>query len=91
MNSSAPSLAPAVDLAADQAAVVAATVSKAPDPAREADQVWMYRSEGFAEDLDSHPGSHVADRSSDSALVRWGLPLVALVAVVGIAALFTWV
>jgi hypothetical protein len=49
---------------------------------------WLYRSEGFAEDLDTDPAH---EPKPESPLLRWGLPMVALVGVVGLAAAFSLV
>ena len=60
----------------------------APAPIAAVDQApWLYRSEGFAEDL-MEPGSEPASHL-DSNLLRWGLPVVALLGVVGLAAAFS--
>lgn len=80
-----------VDLIADAAAPAAATPASAAtattaprsDPSN---SPWLYRSEGFAEDLDTDNG---ASPPEVPALWRWGLPLAALVGVVGLAAAFT--
>jgi hypothetical protein len=59
-----------------------------------AEFAWLYRSEGFAEDLDDSAGADAKTDTGvpgDSNLVRWGLPVIALFGVVGMAAAFTWV
>jgi hypothetical protein len=51
---------------------------------------WLYRSEGFAEDLDDGTGEqHGRGPGQEPALLRWGLPLLSLVLVVGMAAAFS--
>jgi hypothetical protein len=75
--------APAADPAADKAA-------PADSPRNLSSECpWLYRSEGFAEDLDGE--GNLPEPKPDSPLVRWGLPLVALVGVVGMAAAFSLV
>lgn len=80
-----------VDLIADTAApaaVAPAPAATATAPARTdpSNSPWLYRSEGFAEDLDADSG---ATPPEVPALWRWGLPLAALVGVVGLAAAFS--
>lgn len=80
-----------VNLIADAAAPAAAAPASAATASTAArsdpsNSPWLYRSEGFAEDLDADHGSIPPEVP---ALWRWGLPLAALVGVVGLAAAFT--
>lgn len=82
--------APAIPV---QAAPAAAPAAAQRDVARVeaaeglASSPWLYRSEGFAEDLDADS----AAPSEDSLLLRWGLPAAALIGVVALAAAFSLV
>ena len=81
--------APALPVEA-AAAPVAAGAPVRTEPAEGAVTTpWLYRSEGFAEDLDAD--TRDAASPEDSPLLRWGLPAAALIGVVGLAAAFTFV
>lgn len=52
------------------------------------DVPWLYRSEGFAEDLETDAAN---EPPQDPPFLRWGLPVIAMVGVVGLAAAFSLV
>lgn len=57
-------------------------------PAAPAAPAWVYRSEGFAEDLDAYLAS---EPRAEPGLLRLATPMVVLVGVVGLAAAFSLV
>jgi hypothetical protein len=78
---------PATDSRERPMAAAGASAMETPQPAV-AEAAWLYRSEGFAEDLEADPAH---EPLPDPPLLRWGLPMIALVGVVGLAAAFTLV
>jgi hypothetical protein len=76
-----------VETARADAPAAAAGPLRAPAAEGRASNPWLYRSEGFAEDLDAY----AVAQPDDPPLLRWGLPVAALIGVIGLAAVFTLV
>jgi hypothetical protein len=85
----APALPVETAVEAAAAPVASGVPARAEPPGSTVSAPWLYRSEGFAEDLDADAGN--ASAPDDSPLLRWGLPTAALIGVVGLAAAFTLV